>query len=322
MDLKSIAKIVKNGKNIAIFGHISPDMDCFGSAFSLQVILQRMGKLADVFIDGEISEKDNKVFEGCKICSKDFLEEDYDLVVIVDTPNDKRLGKYGNVVQKHKNIVKIDHHHEKERFFSEQEYVDVKSTSCSEICYLLIKELKQEISSDIATFVYAGISSDSNSFLNDNTTTRSLKIASELSEKGANISLVNEILFKSNTIEDWKLDKIVYDTTEIYKNFGFVIIRYKDLKKLGYNKAGTSRYATKIVNMEGIQIGCSVTERNLNTYDCSFRSKKAVDVNVLAKKFGGGGHINASGCVITGKYKDVREKIIKAIKETLSEQGY
>ena len=68
-------------------------------------------------------------------------------------------------------------------------------------------------------------------------------------------------------------------------------------------------------------IDCGM-ERNLNTFDCSFRSKKSVDVNVLARKFGGGGHVNASGCILTGTFRQVREKLIATIKETLKEQGY
>lgn len=320
MELKNIAKIVKKGKNIAICGHVAPDMDCLGSVFSLKVALESLGKHVDAFADKGMPEKDKRVFK--RELSEELDCSNYDLIIMVDTPNEQRLGKYGSNVVKHNNIVLIDHHRGNPCEITQQEFVDSSSSSCAEICCKLIELLGVEITPEIATYLYAGIAGDTNCFLNDNTTTNSFLEAAKLNELGANKVLVNEVIFKSNTLDDWELDKKVYETAELFDNFGIVFIRYKDLKKFKGDVTGTSRYANKLVYLESIQIGCSVTERNLNTFDCSFRSKKAVDVNVLARKLGGGGHINASGCVLTGKYKQVREKLITAIKETLKEQGY
>lgn len=320
MELKDIAKIVKKGKNIAICGHVAPDMDCFGSVFSLKVALESLGKHADAFADGGMPEKDKRVFK--RELSDELDSSKYDLIIMVDTPSIQRLGKYGPSVINHKNIVLIDHHKSNSCEVTKQEYVDSDSSSCAELCYMLIQLLGAEITPEIATYLYAGIAGDTNSFLNDNTKTNSFVAAAKLSELGADKVLVNEVIFKSNTRDDWKLDKKVYETAELFSNFGIVFIRYKDLKKIDGDVTGTSKYANKLVYLEGIQIGCSVTERNLNTFDCSFRSKKSVDVNVLARKLGGGGHVNASGCVLTGTYRQVREKLIATIKETLKEQGY
>ena len=321
MKIKDIAKIVKKGERIAIVGHVSPDVDCFGSVFSLKESLQSIGKFIKVFADGNLTEKIKRIFKNCEL-NDEFKAEDYDLIIVVDTPNKQRLGKYGDEVLKHSNIVKLDHHREKDNIFSEQEYVDVNSSSCSEICFLLINALKIKITQEIATYIYAGISADTNSFLNGNTNQNSLHIASEMTKFGGDLTLVNDVLYKSSTLKEWELDKKVFENAELFNNFGIVIIRYKDIENLGDEKNGTSKYANKIVNLENIKIGCVLTERNLNTFDCSFRSKNEVAVNKLAEKFGGGGHLNASGCVITGKYGDVRKKVIDAIKTSLKEQGF
>lgn len=321
MKIKDIAKIVKKGETIAILGHISPDMDCFGSVFSLKLSLESLGKTVDAFTDGELNEKAKKIFSG-ETLSTEFDYRNYDLLIIVDTPNKQRLGRYGEEVIKHKNIIKLDHHKEIENSFSKQEYVDSLSSSCSEICYLLIKELNIEMDQKIATYLYAGLSADTNSFVNTNVNINSFNMAKILCEAGANTLLVNEVMFKSKTLEEWMLDKKIYETTEIHKNYGISIIRYKDISKLKGDKEGMSRYANKIVSLDCMLIGCSMTERNKNTYDCSFRSKKEVAVNEVAKKFGGGGHLNAAGCVVTGSLKDAKRKVEKAIKETLKEQGF
>jgi phosphoesterase RecJ-like protein len=51
----------------------------------------------------------------------------------------------------------------------------------------------------------------------------------------------------------------------------------------------------------------------------SLRSKKYVDVNKLAKEFGGGGHVRASGFLVKGSINDVKEKILDLIKSEVDE---
>ena len=321
MKIKDIAKIVKSGRRIAIFGHISPDMDCFGSVFSLKSALISLGKSVDAFADGELNEKAKKIFVGEEL-AVNFDRQSYDLVIVADTPNKQRLGKYGEEVSKHSNILKLDHHREVENFFSKYEYVDIQSSSCSEICYLLIKELGVEIDKKLASYLYAGLTADTNSFINTNVNHNSFKMAEILCEAGADIVNINEIIFKSNTLEDWMLDKKVYESAQLHKNYGIAIIRYKDIADLKGDKEGMSRYANKIVGLDCMLVGCSMSERNKNTYDCSFRSKKEVAVNEIAKKLGGGGHLNAAGCVVTGSLKDAKAKVERAIEEGLKEQGF
>lgn len=47
------------------------------------------------------------------------------------------------------------------------------------------------------------------------------------------------------------------------------------------------------------------------------RSNEAVNVSEIAKKFGGGGHIRASGCTVYGTFEEVMPGIISEIKNAL-----
>nr|HPL82933.1 DHHA1 domain-containing protein [Candidatus Omnitrophota bacterium] len=49
----------------------------------------------------------------------------------------------------------------------------------------------------------------------------------------------------------------------------------------------------------------------------NLRSNGAVDVNKVARVFGGGGHKSAAGCTITGKLQEVRRKVIAKIRAEL-----
>ena len=50
-----------------------------------------------------------------------------------------------------------------------------------------------------------------------------------------------------------------------------------------------------------------------NLYRISIRSKGRASANAIAGEFGGGGHKLASGCVISGEYEEVIEKLVRAV---------
>jgi len=67
--------------------------------------------------------------------------------------------------------------------------------------------------------------------------------------------------------------------------------------------------------VQGIEIAALYTQMNGNGFKISLRSKGKVNVEKIAKKFGGGGHINAAACRIAGDIDSVKSKIMEAIKE-------
>ena len=320
MTIKSIANSIKKAKNIAIFGHVCPDLDCFGSAFSLKHILKtQLDKNVKVFIDGEMEENFAGIFYPNIIDTCNFVPNDYDLIIVVDTPNKKRIGKYAEKVIKHPNVIKIDHHEDDTNELTKNCYIDTNSASCAELVYLVIKELVKKIDPTTATYIYSGIIGDTNSFVNSNVNETCLEIASNLCQLGANLNLVINSFLKSNTMANWNLSKLVYEKTEFCNNFGIVGITLKELNKLGLNGEGNSKYANEIIYIKGIDIGCIFTEKSSKSFNCSFRSVEGYDVSEIAKKLGGGGHKCAAACVLNGNYKDVRSKILNAIKDYLNE---
>lgn len=320
--MKSIAKIINKGKKIAIFGHIAPDFDCLGSAFSLKEFLQReKEKEVDLFFDGKIGEKDVVLFDPNQINSMEFNHKNYDLIIVVDVPNSKRLGKFGPDVLKHKNIVKIDHHFDEIGDLSKKCWVEEDSSSCSEMIYLLLNELNANITPEIATLIYAGLIADTNSFINDNTTPRSLQIASELFTKGADAFKINSLLYKSMSKKRWDLTKLVYEKAEFIKNIGIVILSLKDLKKLGSENESYSGYANTMIKIEGCDIGISMAEKNLRTVNVSFRSRFGVRVDEIARALGGGGHKQAAACVLSGSVKQVKKRVLQEVEKQLSNQS-
>lgn len=320
MTFKSIANSIKKAEKIAIFGHISPDLDCFGSAFSLkQVLTTQLKKDVNVFVDGKIEDRYKKIFYPHDLDRFEFNHTDYDLIIVVDTPNKNRVGKYAEEIVKHKNVIRIDHHFDDKNELTKKYYLDKKSSSCSELIYEIIKLLVKKIDKLTATYLYAGLVGDTNSFKNNNVTTNSLKVAYEMSLLGADLHLINDIFFRSQNDSYWNVTKTIFDNAEFYGEFGISGMTLKQLKKVESDGEGNSRFATEIISLEKIKIGCIYTEQEPKKFYCSFRCISGFDVSKIAAKFGGGGHKCAAGCLIMGSYKEVKKKIIKEIKDYLNE---
>jgi phosphoesterase RecJ-like protein len=56
-----------------------------------------------------------------------------------------------------------------------------------------------------------------------------------------------------------------------------------------------------------------------NSYKLSLRSKGKVDVQKIAKSFGGGGHVAAAGFQIDGTLKAVQSKVFSAVRKAIKE---
>ena len=68
---------------------------------------------------------------------------------------------------------------------------------------------------------------------------------------------------------------------------------------------------------EGVEVGITVREREPGEYKISMRSSHDVNVSAICREFGGGGHIKAAGCQLTGSRDEVRQKLVAAVEAAL-----
>jgi len=72
---------------------------------------------------------------------------------------------------------------------------------------------------------------------------------------------------------------------------------------------------TKDRTVKGIDIAMLYTQMDENQYKLSLRSKGKVNVEKIARRFGGGGHINAAACRIDGDIETIQSQVLEAVKE-------
>jgi phosphoesterase RecJ-like protein len=299
---------IEKASKIALFTHTSCDCDGIGSMCALYQYLQEHNKNASMFCDSDLPEKYKFLKYSDKI-NVDELNNSFDLAISLDTANSKRLGKYEDYFLSKSNI-NIDHHISNNgyaKFNYLQQY-----SSCGEVLYEILKEISSsKINDEIATSLFAAISSDTNQFMNSNVTSRTYSYAGELIDLGADSEKANTWLNKYKTYDQLKLAGFMATNLKYKNGVSYILITLKDLKNLKVKSSDVSSFISLICNVGDSKITLVFKERDKTNFRINLRSIENYDVNKIASLFNGGGHKNAAGCDVQGKYKDALKRVLK-----------
>ena len=307
MTITELSKTIKGFKSALIFCHQRPDGDTLSCAFALKKAIERLGGRADVVCSDPVPEK----YAATGLFGKTFIdaESGYDGYIAVDCASSDMLGKNERFFLKQKETLCIDHHGTNTRFAAKN-YVDLKS-ACAINIYYLIKELDVDIDKELADIILLGLVTDTGNFAHSNTDSLSLEIAADLTKRGADLYTINRLMFNSQKKERAELFIKIMSKMRFFHNDKFAIIytSKKDLTDYSLSRADTEGFVDFPMSIGSVEVCAALTDADRNGYKVSLRSKN-IDVSEVAATFGGGGHKNASGCMLFGFFEDVVDKLV------------
>jgi phosphoesterase RecJ-like protein len=240
---------------------------------------------------------------GSSLVTDDIDKSIYDLLIISGCSNLKRIGneKIENLETK---ILNIDHHKDNTNY-GHINIVDQNKSSVAELAYDLFTANKWTINSEIATCLLTGIFTDTGSFMHSNTQSSTLKTAGELMSKGALIHTVAKNTFQGKDLKALHAWGKALDNAFFDKNNKIIysIITEGDLVELGNIPPSTFEGLVETLNKVPEAKFAMFLKQDGENVKGSLRSEtyKGVNVNLIAKMFGGGGHTLASGFSLIGK---------------------
>ena len=193
------------------------------------------------------------------------------------------------------------------------------ASNCENV-FALIQELGAVITEDVANYLGTGLVTDTGNFRHKSVTPNTFIVASTLKEAGADFNGIVYNNFNKQTKNRAKLFGMVMSKIRYFEQdrFALITITQADVEKAGATADQTEGFIDFIMGIDTVEIGASVMEIAKNKYKISFRSKSA-NVNAVAGRFGGGGHVLASGCQISGEYEEVVDKVCFAVSRELPE---
>ena len=302
---------LNEASSIALISHLDPDGDNLGSLTALSKSLLNLGKKVYLIEFDKIPEN-LKFLPNLDLLS-DNTDINIDMIICLDCANYERLGQIDELFNKAKFRINIDHHQSNE-FYGDVNIVKKGYSSTCELVFDLINEINLPIDKEISMSLLTGISTDTGRFLYSATTADTLAKASKLVENGADMMKINELIYQSKKFEAQLLENEILSKTEIYNDYvaiGFVMT--DQLNKYNVEISDIDSVINTFRDTDKIKISVLIKQQTENEYKVSFRSKGNIDVGLIAKNLGGGGHKNAAATRITGDFETVSNKIKEEI---------
>jgi len=306
--------MAQRADSIAILGHIRPDGDCIGSCLAVCNYLREQypDKKVQVYL-----EKPALKFAYLSYFETISQELDsripYDLCICLDCSDTSRLGDYACYLEGAKESICLDHHITNQGYAQENVIKPDVSSTC-EVLYDFMDS--EKISRAVAECLYTGMIHDTNVFKNSNTTARTMEIAGRMMEKGVNFgTIIDDSFYRKNYVQNQLLGRALLESFSLFDGACiFSAIRYKDMEFYGAVSYDLEGIVDQLRITEGVECAVFLQELRTCVYKVSMRSNNQVDVSKVAAFFGGGGHVRAAGCTITGNMHDVINNLSSRIR--------
>ncbi len=181
--------------------------------------------------------------------------------------------------------------------------------------FQVLTEMGAELDKRIAECLYTGIATDTGCFKYANTTRLAHIIASELMEQGVDIERINREMFDIKSKARLKVEQYINSAMEYYLDdkCAMAAVTLDTIRKAGLAQEEFEGIAGMSVQLEGVQVGVIIKEKDEGKFKVSMRSASDIDVSAICAKFGGGGHVKAAGCTLEGSLSDVKLRLLSGI---------
>ena len=321
MGIEQIAEAIKKYDNYIISTHINAEGDAIGAELAVFYLIKQLGKDAVIINNEEVPHRYRFLpgWNKIRVASGE-KPEGYEAVIVVDCPTVERSGGTAQLISKSKIKINIDHHVSNENF-ADFNWVNPDASSCGEMVFTLYNRMELNINEEIATALYVAILTDTGSFRYDSTTAETHRIVAELIKLGVHPAKIAEKVYETKKLGDIELLSKALSTVVVTNNgrISYIYVTKQMIDDTGTAPDRTDGFVNFARSIVGSEISIFFREdmEDPRKIHVGFRSKGRANVNVLAGKFGGGGHPRASGCLIDGELEEVIKKVLRVAEEFL-----
>ena len=313
--ISQIAEIIKKGRTFLVTSHVRLDGDAVGSELALYGALRGLGKEAVVYNQDRTPQMYAFLPDAGVIVNRLGPLDGFDAVFILDCSEIERVGEEAPRIAGIRQIVNIDHHISNDHY-GHRTLTDPAASSTGEMIFRLVDGMGLEVTKDMAVNLYTAILTDTGAFRYSNTGPQTFAVAGRLLEKGADPAWIAQMVYETHPAAKIRLLGRALSTLEFdwQGRIAAVGVTKKMLDEAGAQWEQTEGFVEFHRSIEGVQVAAFFSEIGEGVYKVSLRSKGRFNVEEVARKFGGGGHINAAACRMKGDYETVKRTLFDAIK--------
>ncbi|MGQ9524485.1 MAG: DHH family phosphoesterase [Armatimonadota bacterium] len=309
-------RLIDEGCSFVVTSHVNPEGDAIGSVIAMGLVLEGLGKRVCMLMQDPLPVI-YRFLPGVDKVVRPPVAGEFDTAVVVDCEGLSRVGTAVDAVKTASRLLVIDHH-PAERSFGDVEIRDPTAAAVGELIYLLLREWGLPVVPDVAVCLLAAILVDTGAFRYSNVTPRTLRVAADLVEHGANMERIISEVFESRPQSSIRLMGRALAAMKATEDGA---ITYATLSRGDFVAAGAAENETDgIVNQLLFASGAKAAmlfRESDEGVRVSLRSREGIDVSRVAREFGGGGHVRASGCTVQAPLDEAVRLVLEETRRQL-----
>jgi bifunctional oligoribonuclease and PAP phosphatase NrnA len=328
--LRRLLDTLLGAQRLALTTHVNADGDGAGSQAALAEWLQRVGRQARVVNPTRMPAMfrflfaDDGTVADAGTSAGDQALRDADLLVVLDTAEAGRIGRVARAASTLA-VAVIDHHVQVDGALTGTIVADATACATGELIYdlLLVAGLPRPWPQGIIEGIYTAIVTDTGSFRFANSTPRAHAIAGDLIAQGVDPELMYRRIFATVPMRRIELLRHALQNLEVDVEHAitWITIERGVMERLGATSEDLDGVVEHARSIEGTEVAILFRETADGSTKVSLRSAGDVDVNAIARQFGGGGHVKASGALLPERLDSARPRLIEATRQALEQAG-
>jgi bifunctional oligoribonuclease and PAP phosphatase NrnA len=305
---------LRRASRVLITSHAAPDGDALGSELGLAEVARALG-IAATIVNRDPHPAPLAFLPGLETIRVQAelpagFEREFDLAVLLECPGLDRPDLAGI---ERLPLLNLDHHLENARY-AEVNVVDEDAPAVGEMVLAIAETAGVAVTESMATNLYAALVTDTGDFRYSNATPRAFAAAARLVTAGARPTRIAEALWEHNPERVVRLTAEVLATLELLAGGRLAVISCDRamLERAGARPEDTENLINIPRGIDGVRVAVFFKAVKDGAVRVSLRSRDDVDVQGIAKAFGGGGHRNAAGCTIAGTVAEARQRLLAA----------
>lgn len=321
--VKQACDAMRAARRVVLTTHLNADGDGAGSQVAVAAWLRANGSRAhivnptpypDVFRfllpdEGWVLEAGSA--EAQEACDR------ADLAVVLDTGEVSRIGRVKPMIE-HLQTVVVDHHPPGDRAIGGVSLRDPGACATGELVYDVITASAGPWPQAALEGMYVAILTDTGSFRFSNSSPEAHRIAADLVQRGVEPERMYQEVYGRAPLRRFRLLEACLPTLEADDGVGWMIVPAEAYDALGASNEDLEGLVDYPRAVEGVEVALLFRQTPKGT-KVSFRATGAVDVNALAREFGGGGHVKASGALVEGALDDVVPRVLAATRAAVAD---
>lgn len=307
--IAQVADYLKGVEKAAVTTHTGADGDAIGSAVALVRLLRALGAEAFFchrepvpnYLRWLLPDGPDEQLSECP--------DGFDLLV-TDTSRSDRVG-VDHDEDSHPVRLNLDHH-EDNPLYGEYNLVDGGAAASAQIVARLYETLGAPLDKDAAEAIYAGVLTDTGGFRFRNVSPEAHELVADLLRAGVVPAEVDDRINRTGTIEQLNIVGVSMANARRHGQAIISVVTADDYRRTGATELDSKESIDRLRTVAGVEVVAHLREIEGGRTKGSLRSE-SVDVGVVARRFGGGGHRLAAGFTMEKPPHEAREDLMRAL---------